>query len=67
MKIKNPALKLYVKATSWFLAVFISIVLVFAPILPAALGLWGIDSFLGMDMTYFTGTKEQSYVNILLM
>ncbi len=67
MKIKNPALRLYLKSTSWFLAVFVSIAFVFAPIVPSALGLWGIDSFLGMDMTYFTGDTEQSYVNILLM
>ena len=67
MKIKNPAFKLYIKATSWFLAIFASIAIVFAPIVPSALGLWGIESFLGMDMTYFTGDTEQSYVNILLM
>lgn len=67
MKIKNPALKLYVKATAWFLCIFASIVLVFAPIVPTALTLVGINSFLGMDMTYFTGDTEQSYVNVLLM
>lgn len=64
MKISNPALRLYLRATAWFTAIFASIAIVFAPLMPTVLGLMGYKSFFGIT---FTGETERTYVNVLLM
>ncbi len=64
MNNSNPVLKLYLKATAMFTALFVSIAVVFVPIMPAVMSLMGVQSLLGIE---FTGETEKSYLNVLLM
>ncbi len=64
MKIKNSALKIYLKATTFFLVLFTSIAFVFVPIMPTVFNLMGYTSFFGID---FSGETERTYVNVLVM
>ncbi len=61
---KSVFMRYYLKITAWFIAVFTSIVVVFAPIIPELTNLMGYKSFLGIE---FTGETEKSYLNVLLM
>jgi len=60
----NPSLRYYLKTTAWVLAFFISIAIVFVPIMPSVLNLLGYNSFLGIN---FSGLTERTYINVLLM
>ena len=61
---KSVFMRYYLKITAWFIAVFTSVVVVFAPIIPELTNLMGYKSFLGIE---FTGETEKSYLNVLLM
>lgn len=64
MKLKNPAFRIYLKATAWFTALFASIAFVFVPLMPTVLDLMGFQSFFGIT---FTGETERAYINVLMM
>jgi len=60
----GTATKIYLKCTALFTAIFASLMFVFAPLASTIMGLMGFQSFFGIE---FTGEKEKSYVNVLLM
>lgn len=62
----GSASKIYLKFTAFFTAVFASVIFVFAPILPTLMGLIGVESILGIDLS-FSGKTEKPYVNVLLL
>ena len=58
--------KIYLKCTAFFTAIFASLTIVFAPLIPTFMDLVGAKSFFGIDFG-FSGKIEKSYVNVLLM
>jgi len=64
VKASDTALKIYLKFTAVFTVIFASLAIVFAPLVPTIMDLYGYKSFLGIN---FSGQKEKSYVNVLLM
>lgn len=58
--------KIYLKCTAFFTAIFASLTIVFAPLIPTFMDLVGAKSFFGIDFD-FSGKIEKSYVNVLLM
>lgn len=64
VKPSETAFRIYLKFTAIFTLIFASIAVVFAPLIPTIMDLYGYKSFLGIN---FSGQKEKSYVNVLLM
>ncbi len=64
VKAAETALGVYLKFMAVFTVIFSSIAIVFAPLVSTVMDLYGYQSFLGIN---FSGEKEKSYVNVLLM
>lgn len=58
--------KVYLKCTAFFTVFFASVIFVFAPLIPTFMSLMGVESIFGVSMN-FSGEKEKSYVNVLLL
>ncbi len=62
----GTASRIYLKCTAFFTVVFASLLFVFAPLIPTFMDLVGVESFFGINLG-FSGEREKSYVNVLLL